>query len=143
MFPVAPIMRPTFVWLAIALLGTACGNPSAPSSGSGVQGDWQLVSFIQTDGTAIAVPNPEAYTIRFTPDGQVQIGADCNRCSGSYTAAGTTLAIGPLACTRALCPPGSLFDQYTAALSSASAFQRNLNALRITSSTGWMGLIAR
>ena len=100
------------------------------------------MSVVQTDGTGLTVPNPEAYTIRFTPDGQVVIGADCNRCSGSYTSAGTTLAIGPLACTQAACPPGSLFVPYTAALSGASAFQRNGNALRITSSTGWIGLTA-
>ncbi len=136
-------MRLTFVLLTIALLGAACDNPSAPSSAGGVQGDWQLVSVVQIDGTGFTVPNPEAYTIRFTPDGQVEIGADCNQCFGSYTAEGTTLTIGPLACTRAFCGPGSLFVQYTAALSGASAFQRNGNALRITSSTGWMGLIAR
>jgi heat shock protein HslJ len=117
-------MRLTFILLTMALLGAACGNPSAPSSAGGVQGDWQLVSVVQTDGTGLAVPNPEAYTIRFTPDGQVAIGADYNQCNGSYTAEGTTLTLSPLACTRAFCGPDSLFVPYTAALSGASAFER-------------------
>ena len=57
--------------------------------------------------------------------------ADCNRCSASYSAAGTNLEIGALACTRAYCGDESLFDDYVAALDAATSFERSSASLVI------------
>jgi hypothetical protein len=50
---------------------------------------------------------------------------------GSYSSAGRDLAIGALACTRAYCGEGSLFNAYVAALDSAVSFERSGTSLWI------------
>jgi len=57
--------------------------------------------------------------------------ADCNRCSASYSAAGTNLELAALACTRAYCGDESLFDDYVAALDAATSFERSSASLVI------------
>lgn len=74
---------------------------------------------------------PGAYTAEFSAQGEVSARADCNRCSASYSAAGTTLEIGALACTRAYCGDDSLFDDYIAALDGAASFERSSSSLVI------------
>jgi para-nitrobenzyl esterase len=52
------------------------------------------------------------YTIAFGTDGRVSIRVDCNRGSGTWSSEEPSqLAFGPLALTRAMCPPGSLHDR--------------------------------
>ncbi len=128
--------------LAVAVLVTSCSNEISLSSTDDPQGEWQLVAFELNDGTEIQVPNPAAYMVNFGASGEVRIVADCNNCGSSYATDGTNLAIGLLACTRAACLPGSFFDQYTAALDSASAFERRGNTLFSTYSGGTMRFAA-
>jgi heat shock protein HslJ len=82
------------------------------------------------------VPDPENYTIRFDADGRVNVQADCNLCNGSYQTDGTGLTIGPLACTRAFCPPPSLGNLYTAVLGTTTSFQRTGEQLFINYAGG-------
>ena len=50
--------------------------------------------------------------IVFNADGSVAVRVDCNRGRGSWKSAGPSqLEFGPLALTRAMCPPGSLHDR--------------------------------
>jgi para-nitrobenzyl esterase len=73
---------------------------------------WRLVGFKGGDDHTFAPEDRAKYTLRFAPDGKVQARLDCNRGMGNWTSAGPgQLALGPLALTRAMCPPGSLHDR--------------------------------
>jgi heat shock protein HslJ len=123
-----------FITLALTILWfVSCSSGTSPSEIWESQGVWQL----QAIGTT-AIPNPGNYTLQFSEDGRVQVRADCNSCFGDYETNGNAIAIGPLGCTRAFCGEDSFFDDYVAALSSASAFARHGDTLDITSSGGAM-----
>jgi len=101
--------------LAILLL-TACGAtaqappPAAAPSLGGTS--WQLVQFQGSDDTTLTPDERAKYTIAFGPDGQLSARIDCNRGRGTWTSPGPgQLQLGPLALTRAMCPPGSLHDR--------------------------------
>ena len=51
------------------------------------------------------------YTVAFGTDGALSARIDCNRGRGTWkSSAAGQLQLGPLALTRAMCPPGSLHD---------------------------------
>jgi heat shock protein HslJ len=116
------------------LLFTSCNTVTSPEELCQGQGAWQLLEL--SNGTTVAIPHPEKYTIRFEPGGQVSVRADCNSCFGSYETDGNALSIDALACTEAFCGPLSLFDPYTAALSTVSSCVRQGDELELTHSGG-------
>jgi para-nitrobenzyl esterase len=88
----------------------AASDSTLPSSMVGVT--WQWVSFT-SPVEQIAVDAPERYTIRFERDGRVAVRADCNRGMTRYSIrADRRIIFGPIALTRAMCPPGSLGDRF-------------------------------
>ena len=110
------------VLVAVAAAGlSACTStpPASPVSSSpatlaGTQ--WQLKSIQSMDdaqGTTTPA-DPAAYTVLFDASGQASFKLDCNRGSTRWSAtpsadgSGGQLTLGPLAMTRAMCPPGSL-----------------------------------
>jgi heat shock protein HslJ len=80
---------------------------------------WRLVEIKSMgDATGTARPDDRAkYTMQLRDDGTVAMQLNCNRASGAWTAAPAADAIsgrftfGPLAGTRALCPPPSLDER--------------------------------
>jgi para-nitrobenzyl esterase len=73
---------------------------------------WQLVRFQGGDDSVLTPDDRTKYTIALDADGSVAVRVDCNRGRGTWTSSGPNqLQFGPLALTRALCPPGSLHDQ--------------------------------
>jgi heat shock protein HslJ len=73
---------------------------------------WQLVKFEGGDGTFLAPDDKAKYTLAFEADGRVSVRIDCNRGRGNWQSSGPNqLTFGPLALTRAMCPPGSLHDR--------------------------------
>jgi len=55
------------------------------------------------------------YTLAFGADGTAAMLADCNRGTGTWTSASASrLRFGPLAATKALCPPDFLSEKYLA-----------------------------
>ncbi len=80
------------------------------------------------------------YTVLFQAGGKVAVQADCNRGSGSYALNGSALSFGPLAMTRAMCPPGSRDGEFLAALSAVTgqAFRGNDLVLTLKSDSGSM-----
>ncbi|MCP5283543.1 MAG: META domain-containing protein [Burkholderiaceae bacterium] len=112
---------------AITAMLTACAAPSTnlpprattatvdpPATLIGTQ--WQLVALQSMDdaqGTTRPA-DPAAYTLHLGPDGRATLRVDCNRAMGTWQAtAGAdgrsgALQFGPLAGTRAMCPPDSL-----------------------------------
>ena len=83
---------------------------------SGLAGtSWQLVAIRSMDdaqGTT-HISEPEKYTVGFAPDGRASFRIDCNRGTAAWKAgaaaeaASGALEFGPLATTRAMCPPVS------------------------------------
>ena len=73
---------------------------------------WQLVKFQGGDGTVLTPDERSKYTLAFGADGAVSARIDCNRGRGGWKSSGPNqLEFGPMAITRAMCPPGSLHDQ--------------------------------
>jgi heat shock protein HslJ len=103
-------------WLAAVLLGGVCtGRAQAPSQNAA--GDlggtsWQLVKFEGGDDKTLTPDNKTKYTIVFESNGGVSVRIDCNRGHGRWKSSGPNqLEFGPLALTRAMCPPTPLNDR--------------------------------
>jgi len=89
------------------LLASACATPPQLGGTS-----WQLVRFQGGDGKVATPDDPAKYTVAFSTENLVNVRFDCNRGRGSWKSAGKNqLEFGPMALTRAACPPGSLHDQ--------------------------------
>jgi para-nitrobenzyl esterase len=92
----------------LASLGLFAGVAGAQP----VEGSWQLVRFEGSDGSVLTPDDRTKYTLAFDAKGSVAVRVDCNRGRGTWKSSGANqLQFGPLALTRAMCPPGSLHDQ--------------------------------
>jgi heat shock protein HslJ len=123
--------------LGVSLVFTACGasgpdsvaGPSVTTAASGgtsqdgtaLAGTWKAVALVPAGAAAVAIGEPERFTVEFR-DGRLSLLADCNRCSGGYTAGAGTLSTTPFACTRAYCASAPVDTQFTALVSSATAW---------------------
>lgn len=100
--------------LAPLLLGFTChaGNEGS-STAAGLAGtSWQLVKFEGGDDKALTPTDKTKYTVAFDKSGTVSLRVDCNRGRGTWKSSGPNqLQFGPLALTRAMCPPGPLNDR--------------------------------
>lgn len=106
--------------LLTACLFAACATSqtsSGPASFAGTS--WQLVAIQSMDdaqGTT-RIAEPARFTLRFGSDGRASLRLDCNRGTGNYTLAPAgdgrsgSLTFGPIAATRALCPPPHLDER--------------------------------
>jgi para-nitrobenzyl esterase len=103
--------------LAPLLLAFACGGRGTqvppPNRSSDLAGtSWQLVQFEGGDGSLITPDDRTKYTITFGSDDFVSARIDCNRGRGKWKSSGANhLEFGPLALTRAMCPPESMHDR--------------------------------
>ena len=114
-------MFKTSVIILAALGAVACDrNPAADETPIGVE--WRLES-ITASGTRVDVPADARYTLKLDLDGRVSVRSDCNSCGGGYTLAPGTLAVTPLACTRAYCGDTSLDPRYPQYLSGAQSWE--------------------
>lgn len=99
-------------WLVLVLVtGCAHGTPQAKvDSLAGTS--WQLVKFQGGDDTVVVPDDTSKYTLAFGTDGGLSARLDCNRGRGTWKSSGPNqLELGPMALTRAMCPPGSLHDR--------------------------------
>lgn len=123
------------------------GSVNAPPPPMAAAGDalltdtlWSWKEIVMSDGKRISPDVPSRYTVLFQAGGKVAVQADCNRGSGSYALNGSALSFGPLAMTRAMCPPGSRDGEFLAALSAVTgqAFRGNDLVLMLKSDSGSM-----
>ena len=113
------------VLLLTGLFLVACGGAGTPApAGNNLLGKtwlWQKTEF--NGGKDIPVLQPAAYTLQFLDAGKVNIMADCNSGSGSYVVTNNvdlTIRIDTL--TRAVCPAGSLSDEYINELNDTGSY---------------------
>lgn len=145
-------MHPRLLSLAASALVVACASADSPPKLPGyvnapppeiaavadagdatlTVGLWQWQRTQRGSEPAIVPDAPERYTLDFQPGGRVIVRADCNRGSGSYVLDGTSLNFGPLALTRAMCPPGSLDAEFLRGLAAASTHADNGRELVLT-----------
>jgi putative lipoprotein len=80
---------------------------------------WQWENIV-TPVESFDNPTPEQYTVRFNEDGTVNIKADCNMASGTYTAdeSGFAIEVGPV--TLAECGAESSSSEFILALGAAA-----------------------
>jgi heat shock protein HslJ len=105
----------TVVFAATAITATVLNSiaAQAPPTAANLTGtSWQLVKFQGSDDTTLTPDDRSKYTIEFGADGRLSARIDCNRGRGTWKTTGPSqLQLGPLALTRAMCPPGSLHDR--------------------------------
>jgi len=101
---------------ARALMFVACCTLVFGASADELSGtSWRLVKIMSMDDSVYAPDDPSIYTLDLQAEGKAVIQADCNRGTGSWTSEATgQLSFGPIASTRAMCPPGSISEKYMA-----------------------------
>jgi heat shock protein HslJ/membrane-bound inhibitor of C-type lysozyme len=98
--------------VSIAMVLTAAQTPSQNAARDLGETSWQLVKFQSSDDKTLTPDDKTKYTIAFRADGRVSVRIDCNRGSGKWKSAGPNqLELGPIALTRAMCPPGPIQDR--------------------------------
>jgi para-nitrobenzyl esterase len=113
--------------VAMILLSAVCDAVAqAPMQGGTLDlggTSWRLVKF-QGDNAQTLMPDDGAkYTIAFNRDGSLVARIDCNRGRGTWKSAGPgDVEFGPLALTRAMCPPESLHDRIVKHLGSIRSY---------------------
>ena len=102
--------------VSVLMRRASAAAPSAsPATGAARElsgTSWRLVRFQSSDDTTLTPDDRSKYTLAFGADSRISARVDCNRGSGTWKASGSQLAIGPLALTRAACPPGPLHDRF-------------------------------
>lgn len=99
--------------LLLALLGAFLFSQrlAAENAASLAGTSWKLIKIAYSDDTVHTPDDPMKYTLTFIDETKVAVRIDCNRGQGSWkSAAPGKLEFGPMATTRAMCPPGSLYD---------------------------------
>lgn len=76
---------------------------------------WRLVKIMEMNDTVHRPDDAGRYTLRFGIGGEVSLRIDCNRGKGTWHSENPgQLTFGPIAATRAMCPPDSLHDNFLA-----------------------------
>lgn len=114
-------VTPTVTTAVTATEAVAAAAPEV--SFSEVAGkDWQWTAFTDPVNGAQEIAAPAKYQVSFLPSGTVRVTADCNRGAGQYQVDGAALQITVQAMTRAMCPAGSLSDQFVKNLNAAAVW---------------------
>jgi para-nitrobenzyl esterase len=95
--------------LSMLALGVCAASAQTVSPLAGTS--WELVELRSPEDSIgiVRVEDPSRYTLEFGADGAAVLRLDCNRGRGSWRSAEQhRLEFGPIALTRAMCPPGSL-----------------------------------
>jgi para-nitrobenzyl esterase len=99
----------------VSLLGASAvaGCASAPAPPPPLAGTaWQLVRFQGGDDRVLVAGDRTHYTLSFASDGALSARIACNRGRGQWTSERPgQLALGPIAMTRAMCPPEPLQER--------------------------------
>ncbi len=93
---------------------------------------WILEYIEYGSGTRLAPAEDEEYRLIFGSDDRLSGTVYCNAISAAYSAAGGELFVGPIAITRALCPPSAVEPVFLAGLNNMTAYTIRQDHLIIT-----------
>lgn len=94
----------------LLLLTGSAGDLTLQATLEGVV--WQWAQFEGGDGSVVAPESPAHYTLTFLPDAKLAVQADCNRARGSWSTLDSQLDLSFGGMTRAMCPEGSLSNDF-------------------------------
>ena len=95
----------------------------APMAADLIDETWQWTG-MSTPAGLRTIDTPERYTVRFDSAGRVSVRADCNRGSATYSVRpNREIRLNPLALTRAMCPTGSMSDQFAAQVGRVTRYE--------------------
>lgn len=86
-------------------------------------GTWYWQGSSYTDGTKAIPVDPSGYTVTFGSDDRLSAKVDCNQAGGPYRVQGSTITVGQLISTLALCPPESLSTEFMRDLQALGEFK--------------------
>ncbi|MGD8678162.1 MAG: META domain-containing protein [Chromatiales bacterium] len=113
-FRMMPLLM-ALLLLCLSAVAVASTDSTAKNTSELAGTGWQLVKIMSMDDSVYQPDDRSGYRVEFLEDGSVAILADCNRGKGSWTSESQgRLEFGPIASTKALCPPGSLSERYLA-----------------------------
>lgn len=116
--------------MLFSLCATLAACASAPHVPPLDGTSWRLARF-ESPGAESAVlrpDDPQRFTLSFGQDGRIAARLDCNRAGGSWQAVpadthGGGLRLGPLAMTRAMCPPDPIGERLSRDLESVTSYR--------------------
>ena len=103
--------------------------------------EWQLTAIDTAGSTTTLTPALQRrHTIAFRDDSALEAQLDCNRgrttwIAGLPTSGAGTIAIGPVASTRMLCPSPSFGDQLAAGLAGAQRYSTTFDGRQLVIET--------
>jgi heat shock protein HslJ len=101
---------------------------------------WMVTGYNNGKQAVVSVLTGTQLTLDFGKDGRASGSAGCNRFTGTYKVAGSTVSIGPVAATRKMClEPASVMEQedaYLKALTMGSRVRFDGNRLEIRTDDG-------
>ena len=125
--------------LIVIAIATACSSQQAGADIIDITWQWAAL-FENEPASQSVVPTPENYTIILNADGTLNIQADCNMVSGSYTLEGNSLTLGLGPSTMAFCGEQSLDMMFTELLNSVESYtiENNQMVLILKNNAGKM-----
>ena len=112
------------IFILVLILLTLLSACSSQQTGADIIDiPWQWTALFENEpASQSVVPNPDNYTLTLNSDGSMNIKADCNMMSGSFSVDGTslTLVLGPS--TLAFCGEESLDLMFTELLNSVESY---------------------
>lgn len=135
-------------WLPFVML-TMISFPGCDSSTTtspmGLERSWEVVRIELQSGAVLDVPDPSRFTLRFDPDGDLSVRADCNTCFGTYQINGAQIQVSLLGCTRAFCGEESLDVAFLQVLGGQATYELSDGTparLTLRFPEGSLGLVA-
>ena len=122
---VASVLIATSIALAGCVSPVASDSTASPLAGT----QWSLVQMTSMDDAQPPVRPSDSgrYTLSFSADGRASMMLDCNRGNSTWTSTGNgeagSIAFGPIATTRVMCPPASIGDRLARQLADVRGYR--------------------
>jgi para-nitrobenzyl esterase len=122
------LLKSLLPWIYLALIlfcffMVSCASVDPVNSNALQDVQWNLES-VQLQGGEALVPVPgEEYFLRFGSDGFLSGRVHCNVINAEYGASDGELFVGPVAMTRAFCPPSAVADAFLSGINRMTAYR--------------------